>query len=120
MASKKPTTPKNPNRNNSNSGNRGNRGNRGNKPNPQQEKQEIKQELRQKIEEELYKLNQDVIINRMSTRDELFGDNQDLEQLAKSMEKHEKRNTEQKCKSKKSDKNTPKIDIKLKLIEREK
>jgi hypothetical protein len=94
--------------------------NKPNKPNQQQEKADIKAELKQKIDEELYKLQQDVIINRMSTRDELFGDNNDLSQLLRSMEKHDKRN------AKEDDKKTPKkdkpkkINIELKLLEREK
>lgn len=112
------TKPRQPRGNRPNgSGNSGNGGSKPNKPNQQQEKQGIKQELRQKIEEELYKLNQDVIINRMSTRDELFGDNRDLEQLTRSMEKHEKK--QQKTPKQKGEKEE-KIDIKLKLLEREK
>ena len=89
------------------------------------EKRQIKEDLKNRIEIELYKLTQDVIIQRMGVRDELFGDNENLDNLRKSMEKHEeeklKKDQEQKKENKKTRKpnNRPKMDIKLKLIKRE-
>lgn len=118
------TRPNKPNTQNNRS-----RNNRVSRPNPvkdvKAEKKAIKEDLRRKIELELYKLNQDVIIQRMGVRDELFGDNNDLDDLRKSMEKFEeerlKKENEDKDKSNKPDKsnNRPKMDIKLKLIKRE-
>jgi hypothetical protein len=100
--------------------------NRPNRPNPAETKKQTKAELRRKIDEEIYKLNQTVIIDRMGTRDELFGDNQDLDNLRKKMEKIEteklnkKSNQDKKDKKDTGEKELKKFDIKLKLIEREK
>lgn len=91
------------------------------------EKKEIKEDLRKRIDAELYKLTQDVLIQRISVRDELFGDNDDLDNLRKSMEKFEEEKMKKDLEEKKEQKkpksskpnNRPKMDIKLKLIKRE-